>query len=130
MDFDLLPSVSLRSRSFNALVAPNEMFAQALNRNLSLQRFKVLYICGNYSSVLSRLDRKFQALEIRRAFTVFQLMTILEESRHSLIVIEHDPQLYENAQGMVEYVSQGLNDAAKRPQSCVNHLERILSWKI
>ena len=36
-------------------------------------------------------------------------MTILEEARHSLIVIE----LYEDAQGMVEYVSQGLHDAAK-----------------
>ncbi|MGD0954151.1 MAG: hypothetical protein ABR985_17475 [Methanotrichaceae archaeon] len=93
--------------------SPNEMFAKALNRNLNLQRFKVLYICGNYSSVLSRLDRRFQDLEIRRAFTVFQLMTILEESRHSLIVIEHNPMLYEDAQGMVEYVSQGLHDAAK-----------------
>ena len=49
----------------------------------------------------------------RQAFSVFQLMTILEESRHSLIVIEHDPMLYEDAQGMVEYVSQGLHDAAK-----------------
>ena len=113
MDFDLLPSVSLRPRFFNALVAPNEMFAKALNYNLNLQRFKVLYICGNYSGILSRLDRKFQDLEIRRAFTVFQLMTILEEARHSLIVIEHDPMLYEDAQEMVEYVSQGLHDAAK-----------------
>jgi DNA polymerase I len=53
------------------------MFAKALNHNLNLQRFKFLFICGNYSSVLSRLDRRFQDLEIRRAFTVFQLMTIL-----------------------------------------------------
>jgi hypothetical protein len=30
-----------------------------------------------------------------------------------LIIIEHDPLLYENAQGMMEYVSQGLHDAAK-----------------
>jgi len=60
MDFDLLPSVSLCSRSFNALVAPNETFAQVLNRNLDLQRYKVLYICGNHSSILSRLDRRFQ----------------------------------------------------------------------
>jgi hypothetical protein len=58
MDFDLLPYVSLRSRSFNALVALHEMlFAQILNRNLNQQRYKVLYICGNYSSILSRLDR-------------------------------------------------------------------------
>ena len=40
-------------------------------------------------------------------------MTILEEARHSLIIIEHDPMLYEDAQGMVEYVSLGLHDAAK-----------------
>jgi DNA polymerase I len=30
-----------------------------------------------------------------------------------LVIIEHDPLLYEDAQGMVEYVSQGLLDAAK-----------------
>ena len=64
MDFDLLPTVSLRSRSFNALVAPIEMFAQALNRYLDQQRYKVLYISGNYSSILSKLDRRFQDLEI------------------------------------------------------------------
>ena len=40
-------------------------------------------------------------------------MTILEEARHTLIVIEHDPMLYEDAQGMVEYVTQGLHEAAK-----------------
>ena len=61
--------------SFNALVAPNEMFAKALNRNLNLQRFKVLYICGNYSSNPQQAGRRFQDLDIRRAFTVFQLMT-------------------------------------------------------
>jgi hypothetical protein len=33
-------------------------------------------------------------------------MTILEEALHSLVIIEHDPLLYEDAQGMVEYVSQ------------------------
>ena len=59
MDFDLLPSVSLRPRSFNALVAPNEMFAKALNHNLSLQRFKVHYIYGNYIGILILLPIQF-----------------------------------------------------------------------
>ena len=113
MDFELLPTVSLRSRSFNALTAPREMFIQALNRNLNLQRFKVLYVTGNSSAILSRLDRRFEALEIRRGFTVFQLMTILEEAHHSLILIEHDPLLYEDAREMTEYVSHALCDAAK-----------------
>jgi DNA polymerase I len=87
MDFELLPTVSLRPRSFNALTAPREMFIQAMNRNLNLQRFRVLYVTGNSSAILSRLDRRFEALEIRRGFTVFQQMT--------------------------EYVSHALSDAAK-----------------
>jgi hypothetical protein len=56
------------------------ILSNAINRNLYLQRYKVLYISGNYSSILSKLDRRFQDLEIRRAFTVFQLMTILKEA--------------------------------------------------
>jgi hypothetical protein len=42
------------------------------------------------------LESKLVALEIRRAFIVFQLMTILEEARHTLIIIEHDHLLYED----------------------------------
>jgi hypothetical protein len=113
MDFDLHPTVTLRSRSFNALLAPREMFVQALNRNLNLQRFRVLYVCGNYSGILGSLDRRFEALEIRRAFTVFQLMTILEENRHTMLIIEHDPMLYEDAKELTEYVSGALREASK-----------------
>ena len=40
-------------------------------------------------------------------------MTILEESRHSLIIIGHDPTLYENASEMTEYVSEAMMGAAK-----------------
>ena len=113
MDFELLPTITLRSRSFNVLQAPRDLFIQALNRNLNLQLYKVLYICGNYSSILSSLDRRFQDLEIRRAFTLFQLMTVLEEARHSLILVEHDPTIYEDATEMVDYVSRALSDTAK-----------------
>jgi DNA polymerase I len=113
MDFELHPTVSLRSRSFSVLQAPRDLFIQALNKNLNLQRYKVLYVCGNYSGILSKLDRKFTDLDVRRAFTVFQLMTVLEEARHSIIIVEHDPMLYEDAAEMVEYVSHALSDAGK-----------------
>jgi hypothetical protein len=113
IDFELYPTINLRSRSFNVLQAPRELFIQALNRNLNLQRYKVLYICGNYSGILSKLDRRFQDLEIRRAFTFFQLMTVLEEARHSIIIVEHNPMLHEDAAEMIEYVSRALSDAGK-----------------
>ena len=113
MEIELHPAVSLLPETFNALVAPGEMLVEALNSYLNLQRYKVLYICGNYSRILSRLDRNFTELEIRRAFTSFQLMTILEENHHRFLIVEHDPMLYEDAGEMVEYVAQALKQTSR-----------------
>lgn len=40
-------------------------------------------------------------------------MTILEEAHRSLIFIEHDPLLYEDAREMTEYVSMSLRETSK-----------------
>jgi DNA polymerase I len=77
IQIELHPGVSLLDETFNVLIAPAEMLANALNSNLNLQRYKILYIYGNYSRILSRLDRKFTDLDTRQAFTSLQLMTIL-----------------------------------------------------
>jgi DNA polymerase I len=113
MEIELHPAVSLLPETFNVLVAPVEMLVEALNSHLNLQRYKILYIPGNYSRILSRLDRNITELEIRRAFTVFQLMTILEENHHSFLIVEHDPMLYEDAKEMVEYVAQALKQTSR-----------------
>jgi DNA polymerase I len=78
MDIELLPTVSLLPETFSVRVAPVEMLADALNSHLELQRYKILSICCNYSRILSRLNRNITDLEVRRAFTVYQLMTIQE----------------------------------------------------
>jgi hypothetical protein len=39
-------------------------------------------------------------------------MTILEEAHHSLIVIEHDPILYEDSLEMVDYITQAIKQAS------------------
>ena len=75
------------------------MLIESMNSHLNLQRYKVLYISGNYSRILSRPDRNFTDLEIRRAFTSFRLMTILEENHHSFLIVENDPMLYGRCQG-------------------------------
>jgi hypothetical protein len=113
MQIELHPAVSLFEETFNVLIGPVEMLTNALNSNLNLQRYKILYICGNYSRILSRLDRNFTDLDIRRAFTSFQLMTILEENHHSFLIVEHDPMLYEDAKEMVEYVGQALKQNSR-----------------
>jgi DNA polymerase I len=113
MEIELHPAISLLPETFNVLVAPVEMLVEALNSHLNLQRYKVLYVCGNYSRILSRLDRNFTELEVRRAFTSFQLMTILEENHHSFLIIEHDPMHYKDAKEMVEYVAQALKQTSR-----------------
>ena len=113
MDFELLPTVSLLPETFNILIAPVELLAGALNSHLELQRYKILFISGNYSRILSRLNRNITDLEVRRAFTVFQLMTILEENHHSFLIVEHDPLLYEDAGEMVEYLAQALKQTSR-----------------
>ena len=113
MEIELHPAVSLLSETFNVLVAPVDMLVDALNSHLELQRYKILFICGNYSRILSRLDRNFTEMEVRRAFTCFQLMTVLEENHHSFLIIEHDSMLYEDATEMVEYVAQVLRQTSR-----------------
>lgn len=113
MEIELHPAVSLLEETFNVLVAPAKMLIESLNSHLDLQRYKVLYISGNYSRILSRLNRNFTELEIRRAFTSFQLMTILEENHHSFLIVEHDPLLYEDAEEMVEYVAQAMKQTSR-----------------
>ena len=113
MEIELHPAVSLLPETFNVLVAPVEMLVDALNSHLELQRYKILFISGNYSRILSRLDRNFTELEVRRAFTVFQLMTILQENHYSFLIVEHDPMLYEDAAEMVEYLAQALKQTSR-----------------
>jgi hypothetical protein len=113
MEIELHPAVSLQEDTFNVLVSPPEMLVDAINSNLNLQNYKVLFISGNYSRILSRLSRNITELDVRRAFTSFQLMTIPEENHHSFLIIEHDPLLYEDASEMVEYVAQHLRQTSR-----------------
>jgi hypothetical protein len=54
-----------------------ELLTGALNSHPETQRYGILFISGNYSRILSRLDRNITELDVRRAFTSFQLKMIL-----------------------------------------------------
>jgi DNA polymerase I len=131
MEIELHPAVSLLEDTFNVLVAPPEMLADAINSNPNLQRYKVLFISGNYSRILSRLNRNITELDVRRAFTCFQLMTMLDENHHTFLIVEHDPLLYEDASEMVEYIAQHLRQTSREATVLVYspaldpHLERM-----
>jgi hypothetical protein len=64
MDFELHPTITLRPRSFNVLVAPREVLSQALNHHLGLRNFSILYVSS--SGVFDRVG-KLRELEVRGA---------------------------------------------------------------
>jgi len=65
------------------------------------------------SGILGRHHRRFTEVGDNESLHhYFQLMTILEEAHHSLIIVEHDPMLYEDALEMIEYISKALKQAS------------------
>jgi hypothetical protein len=54
----------------------------------------------------------FTELDVRRAFTAYQLMTIFKEAYQTLIIFEHDPRLFEDASEMAEYIGQALKESS------------------
>lgn len=113
MELELHPSVTMHTGTFNALVAPPELVLPALNGNPEVRRFLFLYVCGNYSGLLSGINRRLMQIEVRRAFTAHQLVTILREAHHTIVFVEHDASLYEDAEELTEPVAGALSEAAE-----------------
>jgi DNA polymerase I len=113
MEFELHPSITVESGTFSVVMAPEEPVLRGLNGTPALSRFLFLYICGNYSRLLTGIRRRSAHFEVRRAFTVFQLLTILREAHHTILFIEHDPSLYEDAGPRLPEVAGALAEAAR-----------------
>jgi|Deesub1362A_J573_1020465.scaffolds.fasta_scaffold00668_15 hypothetical protein len=94
MHIDIL-SVTIRG-GLTALRSPVEVAVAAVKDYLEIHPFSMLYICGNYSRVLDHLDGDF---DVRRAFTAYQLFSILEDVYQDVVFIEHDPLLFEDVFG-------------------------------
>ncbi len=74
---------------FNVVFAPEEICRKALDDHKAIS---ALYIPGNRSKVVGKVKRN---LNIRRAFTVHQLIEILLNSYEEIIFVEHDALLFE-----------------------------------
>jgi hypothetical protein len=114
MEFDLHPAITLQTGTFNAVIAPEEAILAGINDNRVLQRFLFLYVSGNYSRLLTGINRRSVNIEVRRAFTAFQLLQILRESYHTILFVEHDPSLYDGAEELADQVGHALKEAGER----------------
>jgi|Deesub1362A_J573_1020465.scaffolds.fasta_scaffold00627_18 hypothetical protein len=114
MHIDVL-SVTIRA-GLNAIRGPVDVAVMAVKNYVDNHPFSMLYICGNQSRVLDHLRGDF---DVRRAFTVYQLFSILEDVYQDVVFIEHDPLLFEDVgrdgnYSLVEILSLAMKDVARR----------------
>jgi DNA polymerase I len=113
MLIELRKGITLHPGTFNAVIAPGQVMVSALNTNPELQRFLFLYVSGNYSRILSSISRSSKNFEIRRAFTAHQLFTILKEASHTVVLLEHDPTLFDGAEMMLQQIAGMLKEVGR-----------------
>jgi DNA polymerase I len=113
MLIELRRGITLHPATFTAVIAPEAVILAALNGNPDLRWFLFLFICGNYSRLISRISRDAANFEVRRPFTADQLLTILNEAGHTIIFIEHDPTLFEGAGHLLGPLSSALKQAGQ-----------------
>lgn len=107
----LRKGLTLRQGTFTAVIAPEQVILSALNGNPDLGRFLFLFLCGNYSRILSRVNRTSSNFEIRRPFTADQLLAALNDAGHTVIFLEHDPTLFDGADRLLAPVAAALRQA-------------------
>jgi hypothetical protein len=111
MEIELLPAVSLLPETIEACLSPPEEMLRALNGNPHLQQFRIVFITGIRSGILSRLGHSAIELIVRRAFTSVQLKTLLEENHHPLLIVER--RASERARDMAGHVAQVMKQASR-----------------
>nr|WP_320161729.1 hypothetical protein [uncultured Methanoregula sp.] len=113
MLIELSKGITLHPGTFTAVIAPEKKILAALNSNRDLQRFLFLYVCGNYSRILSGISRTSANFEVRRPFTADQFLAVINEIGHTIVFIEHDPTLFDGAGRMFEPVGSALRQAGR-----------------
>ena len=113
MQIEIRTGLALYPGTFNAVIAPEKEIITAINSNTDLQRFLFLYISGNYSRILSGINRQSKNFDVRRGFTAHQLFTILREAGHTVVFIEHDPSLFDGAFEMLDPIANALKELAR-----------------
>ena len=111
MLIELRKGMSLYPGTFNAVIAPEKVMVSALTASADLQRF--LYVSGRYSRLLSCIKRSAGNTEVRRACTARQLIALLQEVRHTVVFLEHDPAVFDGADEMIPQIGGILRDISR-----------------
>ncbi len=108
MEFELHPLMVVGAGTFAVAFAPAEAVASALNNAPALSR--PLYVCGERSTVLGGVRRT--DLDLRCARNPRELRSSLQSVHHPLVLVEHDPALYQD-RSLVAPLAAAMREAAR-----------------
>lgn len=103
----------LSPNTFSLFIAPPGIIYEALSTMMTRHRGKILYLCGNYPLILPNLTSNQDRVLIRRALTIYQMQSILEEADEPLILFEHDRSLYDDNADLLPYIAEICRHKAK-----------------
>ena len=113
MDLRISDRIIIQPGRFTAIVAPVEVILAGLNNNSVLDRYTSLLVSGNFSRLLNGINRTSGNFEIQRAFTIHQLLTILRKNDRSILIVEHDPTIYDDADFTKRLIPPTMKDISR-----------------
>lgn len=88
---------SLGIFTFSIFIAPADDIEGTVLSLVNRHPGPVLYLCGPCPVYLTRLKRNDGAFEVHHPVDAEALLALLASSTHPLVLIEHDPSVYDGA---------------------------------
>jgi hypothetical protein len=111
MDLVWPHGIELPDRTLTAILGPVAVPLSGINHCRELSRYPFLYVCSNFSQILTGIHRTVR-YSVRRGFTQDQVLTIVDEAFETVIFIEHDPTLYQEDRRLVHVIAARLRQLA------------------
>jgi DNA polymerase I len=113
MFVELSTGITLYPGTFTAVIAPGWPIIAAFESNRDLRRFLSLFVCSSRSSLLPGMSRAVPHFDTCTVMSAAQFLECIPGTRHSIVVIEHDPSLFDGAGQMYEPVSSALRNLGR-----------------
>ena len=113
MDLRITDRIILSPGRFYAIVAPVEVFLSGINDNPVIGRYTTVLIGGNFSRLLNGINRPHGQLRDKARIHGAPTADDLREEYHSVVIIEHDPTLYEDPGEVKRVVPPTMKDVSR-----------------
>ena len=110
MFVELSTGITLYPGTFTAVIAPRKFIIASLGNNCEIQRFPSFFVCGSVSCLLSIISCAARHFETCISMSAAQFLERVRDAHYSIIILEHDPSLFDGAEQMSAPISAALRD--------------------